>query len=219
MNIRNPKIINGETHILCSRCKQYKRLGEFGFDKRGKSVRRSWCKECSKEYSREYSKEHRKEYSKEYRKERVGENRKAANKFLRNNRELCRERNRQWRLNNTEKAKKACRNWYKRKKNKVTTCLGNRLYESLNSSFDRKKIWEILGYTYKEFVKHIEERFQPGMTWDNHGEWEFDHIIPIAFFHFESPKDVEFKMCWRLENIQPLWKHQNRQKNSKVLIA
>lgn len=207
MNIRKPKFIDGKAHILCSRCKQYKKFDEFGLDKRGPAVRRSWCKECSKEYSKINARKY------------PEKTREAANRYLRNNRELCRQRYRQWRLKNPEKAKQACRNWYKRKKNKITTCVGNRVYETLGSSLDRKKLWEILGYTYEEFVKHIEKRFQPGMTWDNHGEWEIDHIIPIAFFRFKSPKEVEFKMCWRLENIQPLWKHQNRQKNNRVLIA
>jgi len=211
MNIRKPKIIDGETHILCSRCKQYKKLDEFGFDKRGKSARRSWCKECSKEYAKKHAQKSRKLNPEK--------NREAVKKYIRNNRELHRERNRKWRLNNPEKAKKACRNWYKRRNNKITTCLGNRVYESLNGNFDRSKLWEILGYNFEKFTNHIESNFQPRMTWDNHGEWEFDHIIPISFFKFQSPEDVEFKMCWRLENIRPVWKHINKVKGNRILIA
>lgn len=225
MNIRKPKIIGGETHILCARCKQYKKLDDFGFDKRGKAVRRSWCKQCSKENSKIYAHKYRKKYPQKFQEKYREKNREAVNKYNSNNRELVSERNRKWRLNNPEKAKKACRDWYKRTKNKITECLYegiklrvNRL-KNQNAEIQRKDLWKILGYSYDDFTKHIEKRFQPGMTWGNHGEWEFDHIIPVSFFQFQSHKDVEFKMCWRLENIQPLWKHQNRQKTNKILIA
>ena len=203
MRIRKQKIINGEKYLHCSKCNQFKKLDEFGVDKKAKTGRNSHCKSCHKNYLKKHP----------------NKNREAVNKYNRKNRELCLQRNRQWRLNNPEKAKIASRNWYKRKKNKITECLCNRLYESLNKNFDRKKLWEILGYTYQEFTKYIEKRFQLGMTWDNHGEWEIDHIIPISFFCFQSPEDVEFKMCWRLENIQPLWKHQNKQKGNRIRIA
>ena len=55
------------------------------------------------------------------------------------------------------------------------------------------------------------------MTWDNYGEWHVDHIIPKSFFQFNSIDDVEFKMCWRLENLQPLWGKDNIRKNGRVL--
>jgi len=207
MTVREPKIINGEIYLPCSGCGKFKKLDEFGYHKKGKLGHHNNCKECSKKYSAKYRKEH------------PQKSREAVDKYIRNNRELCRQRIHQWRVNNPGKAKKACRNWYRRTKNKIATCLGNRVYETLDNNFDRKKLWEILGYTYEEFVKHTEKRFQPGMTWGNHGEWEIDHIIPVAFFRFQSPEDVEFKMCWRLENLQPLWKHQNKQKSNKILIA
>lgn len=191
----------------CSKCYHIKTLEEFSLDKRAKSGRGSWCKNCNSQYSAKYRKEHPEKAQ------------KAINKYIRKHPELCLQRNRQWRLNNPQKSKKACRDWYKRTKNKITECLRSRFYESLNGNVDRKNMWDILGYTFEEFTNHIENRFQPGMTWNNHGEWEFDHIIPISFFHFQSPEDVEFKMCWRLENIQPLWKRQNRQKTNKILIA
>ncbi len=203
MQSRQTKIINGETYLPCSQCGQFKKLDEFGLYKGGKLGRKSWCKSCANKYRKDHHKE----------------NRKAVDKYIRNNRELCIKRTRQWRLNNPEKLKKACHNWYSRTKNKITECLLGRVRQSLNGKVERKKVWEILGYTYEEFVKHVEKLFQPGMTWDNHGEWEIDHIIPVAFFQFKSHKDVEFKMCWRLENIQPLWKHQNKQKGNKILVA
>jgi len=190
----------------CAHCKQIKSLDSFGVDKRW-NIPRSWCKQCSKQKAAEYRKTHPEKVK------------AAISKYHKNNREKHRLRNRNWRKNNPEKAKLARRNWYKRKENKIATCLRNRLYECLNGKLDGKSTWEVLGYNCKDFMQHIESQFRDGMNWHNHGKWEFDHIIPISFFEFESPDDVEFKMCWRLENIRPAWKHTNRTKTNKILAA
>ena len=70
-----------------------------------------------------------------------------------------------------------------------------------------KKTFDILGYTPIELVKHIESQFTDGMSWDNHSRhgWHIDHIRPVASFNFDSMDHPEFKECWALENLQPLW--------------
>ena len=79
-----------------------------------------------------------------------------------------------------------------------------------------KKTWQMLGYTLDDLRSRLASLFVEGMTWDNYGEWHIDHIIPIGFFVFESADDVEFKMCWRLENLQPLWAADNYRKAAKM---
>ena len=37
------------------------------------------------------------------------------------------------------------------------------------------------------------------------GEIEIDHIVPIKSFCFNSPDDKEFKKCWALSNLRPMW--------------
>lgn len=78
--------------------------------------------------------------------------------------------------------------------------------------------WESLaGYTLKELMDHIENLFQPGMTWDNYGTWHLDHVIPrVAFFYTEA-EDNDFKRCWALDNLQPLWWQDNCRKHSKII--
>ena len=98
-------------------------------------------------------------------------------------------------------------------------CLRSAIQQALGGSLRNINTWDILGYNYAEFRKHIESHFKKGMNWNNHGKWEIDHIIPQSFFKFQSYRDVEFKMCWRLENIQPLWAKENKQKNNKILVA
>lgn len=43
------------------------------------------------------------------------------------------------------------------------------------------------------------------MNWENYAiYWQIDHIVPISAFNYNSIYDEEFKMCWSLENLQPL---------------
>ena len=37
-----------------------------------------------------------------------------------------------------------------------------------------------LGCTVDKLKLHLESKFKLGMTWDNHGEWHYDHIIPLC---------------------------------------
>lgn len=41
---------------------------------------------------------------------------------------------------------------------------------------------ETLGYDSPELVAHLESRMLDGMSWDNYGEWNIDHIEPIHSF-------------------------------------
>jgi hypothetical protein len=79
------------------------------------------------------------------------------------------------------------------------------------------KTFELLGYTIEELMNHLEKQFVNGMTWDNYGEWHVDHIRPMSSFNFTSPEDPEFKECWRLENLQPLWWPDNLSKGPRYL--
>ena len=53
------------------------------------------------------------------------------------------------------------------------------------------------------------------MTWDNYGEWHVDHIRPIS--NFTLIDDPEFKECWALSNLQPLWSIDNFSKSPRYL--
>ena len=85
-----------------------------------------------------------------------------------------------------------------------------------NISKDYIKWEKLVDYTLDDLVKHLESKFQSGMTWDNYGEWHIDHIIPKTAFHYESYDDPEFKKCWVLENLQPLWALDNQSKSNKI---
>lgn len=53
------------------------------------------------------------------------------------------------------------------------------------------------------------------MSWNNYGEWHVDHIVPVASFSFASADDADFKACWAITNLRPLWADANMQKHDK----
>ena len=66
-------------------------------------------------------------------------------------------------------------------------------------------------------MRHLEQHFTAGMTWENYGKqgWEVDHIIPRSAFNYETPDDIDFKRCWSLNNLQPLWGQENWSKGGR----
>jgi hypothetical protein len=85
-----------------------------------------------------------------------------------------------------------------------------RLYEDgiKLESFD-----EILGCTIREAREHFEQKFEPGMSWQNHGEWHIDHIRPLASFDLTDSKERE--KAGHYTNLQPLWAKDNLSKGCK----
>lgn len=59
-----------------------------------------------------------------------------------------------------------------------------------------------------------------GMSWGNQGKngWVLDHIIPRIFFQYKSIEDVEFRYCWSLINLSPLWVKDNLDKGDKITL-
>lgn len=70
---------------------------------------------------------------------------------------------------------------------------------------------EILGYSYDQLRTHIEKLFTSGMNWDRFmaGEIHIDHRIPVAYFKPVEHDSQEFRMCWSLNNLRPLWAAEN----------
>ena len=70
--------------------------------------------------------------------------------------------------------------------------------------------WEdIVGYSIEDLKKHLinHPKWKKGMTLDNYGVWEIDHVKPRSKFKFTSDRVV--KQCWSLQNLQPLWYDEN----------
>ena len=77
--------------------------------------------------------------------------------------------------------------------------------------------WEsLVGYSLSDLMAHLEKNFTDGMSWENIGDWHIDHIRPRVSFVFSSPEDAQFKECWSLNNLQPLWAQENLRKGQKT---
>lgn len=78
--------------------------------------------------------------------------------------------------------------------------------------------WQALvGYALDDLMRHLERQFLPGMSWSNQGEWHVDHIIPASSFSYTEADDPEFKACWALTNLRPLWRGDNIRKRDRRL--
>jgi hypothetical protein len=76
---------------------------------------------------------------------------------------------------------------------------------------------KLVGYNEDALKLHLERCFLPGMDWSNYGtSWHIDHKIPIRVFNIQSYGDIDFKKCWSLENLQPLWAIDNMRKGGKL---
>ena len=73
---------------------------------------------------------------------------------------------------------------------------------------------KLLGCPIEQAQNHIASLFQENMSWDNHGEWHIDHIIPCSSFDLTDPE--EQKKCFHYTNLQPLWAHDNLSKGAKL---
>lgn len=81
------------------------------------------------------------------------------------------------------------------------------------------KKWEhLVGYTAEDLRLHLERQFTRGMGWHNYGKgagkWHIDHIVPQSAFDFASPDDPDFRACWALTNLRPLWGTKNISKHA-----
>jgi hypothetical protein len=104
-------------------------------------------------------------------------------------------------------------------KGKLYTRIAVPIRKSLKGT-KRRRRWETLvGYTVQQLKRHLEQQFVDGMSWEVflRGEIHIDHIIPIKAFTFSSPEDSQFKACWALKNLRPLWKIDNLKKGTKIM--
>jgi len=74
---------------------------------------------------------------------------------------------------------------------------------------------ELLGCKPSELRAHLEAQFVPGMSWDNYGDWEVDHIRPCAAFDLTDSEQQ--RECFHFSNLQPLWRSANRSKGASMV--
>jgi hypothetical protein len=149
--------------------------------------------------------------------------------FSRTNRDYMYKKNKEWRDLNPKKCKEYNDNNYAkhgdkqiaRKKFRYQTdpiyrirhTLRNRLNCAIDRQWKSGSAIENLGCSIEKLKKYLESKFQPGMTWDNHGKWHIDHIIPLS--KFDLTDLVQLKKACHFNNLQPLWAEDNIKKGDK----
>ena len=180
------------------------------------------------EYSRGYRKEN-KDSLKAQRKNYVSENRENIkeynSKYREENLEDLKIYQQVYRRENKEKVNALNRDFHNRNKNnpaykfrKNISRMINFLLKQNNSSKAGESCLQYLPFTLEELEAHIENHFEPWMTWENHGKyilktwndndqttwtWQLDHIIPQSKLPYSSMEEENFQKCWALENLRP----------------
>lgn len=179
------------------------------------------CKTCQRASSDSHYAKNKDKYM-EYAKERGRRN-------WHENKDVLKERNKSWRENNKEYNRHRMsiyrkenpeyfmdydRKYRRTPIGKMVNHIRNSMKRVLRGSPDSYGTRK-LGYTSNDLKYHIESQFKPGMSWDNYGEWEIDHKIPIKWYFDNGIQDP--KVVNSLDNLQPLWKSENRSKGAKLM--
>jgi len=129
-------------------------------------------------------------------------------------------------------SKKCSKIWERQYQNRPSAIMSKNLARQLHRAIKSKNtnwskgmelegnVWVHFSFTIDEFRERFESLFTKGMTWENMGLWHIDHIKPKASFNQEEladPTSEDFKKCWALENLQPLWALDNIKKGAKEM--
>ena len=208
----------------CSRCQTEKDINSFFSDKSKKDGKSYICKLCHREISKRYYYDNKEKVLLATRKwqnknaGRVAEKRKEWRKVNPDKRKAEFQR---WKDKYPEKAKVLFRGYARERRKTIKGNLVNRIAPSMARSLREGKngrTWEnLVEYTVEDLKKHLEKNFLLGMSWENRNLWHIDHKIPISAFNYETTEDIDFKRCWALSNLRPLWAFENISKKDKIL--
>jgi hypothetical protein len=95
---------------------------------------------------------------------------------------------------------------------KISQNVRRRLRLALKGNSKAAPTMEIIGCTIEELWLHLESKFEPGMTRENHGRfgWHIDHKKPCCAFDLSDLEQQ--KICFHYSNLQPLWAKDNLEK-------
>jgi hypothetical protein len=193
---------------ICSKCKIVKPLTDFGPHKKTPDGRHSWCRACKYEQI------------KAWRAANPGIAMKIWRRYRDKDPGKYREMRRAWADANRDKTRRHSLKYTRKIRQTIPGRLSSNISNAIRTSLRGEKHgchWEsMVGFTLRELKIRLERQFLPGMSWDNRDEWDIDHIIPISAFNFRSMKDIDFRRCWNVRNLRPLWKSENLSKGAKL---
>ena len=213
-------------HKICSKCKKKLPATKeyFFISPTGKYYLRTKCKICfgiqaSKLKKTPKYKKKASEYQKENYKRNKDKYAKRWKQYYKENAEYLKQKAKEYAKNNREKIRLKDREYRKIPRNKLNDNFSRLIRETLKNGKNGTHWENLVNYTLDDLKEHLEKQFKEGMNWNNYGRtgWHVDHIIPKSWFKFKSYNDREFKECWALSNLQPLWAEENMKKGSSAV--
>lgn len=92
--------------------------------------------------------------------------------------------------------------------------LRTRLWHATKGRMRTERAIELLGCTAEELRTKLESQFQPGMSWNNYGQWHVDHKHPLSLFDLFDEEQLK-KSC-HFSNLQPMWASENIRKHNHL---
>jgi hypothetical protein len=150
--------------------------------------------------------------SKEYRDTHKDKLKARSQSYYQRNREQILSKVKAYTEQNREKILKYKSEWQKNNYTpyrRVVKSLRRRILGVLNGTNKSASTLELLGCSFDEFIKYIENQFTDGMTWDNYGKygWHLDHIKECYTFDLTKPEEQQ--KCFHYTNLRPLWAKDN----------
>lgn len=101
---------------------------------------------------------------------------------------------------------------------RVKSLLRGRTRRAISSAGGKKQstTMKLTGIDSDGLVRWLEGQFVDGMSWENHGEWHVDHIIPCAAFDLTDADQQ--RVCFHYTNLRPLWGAENLVKRDSLPI-
>lgn len=207
----------------CPLCHRELPIEKFSWVNKAAGIHGPYCKQCLTRKSIEYyqrNRERRLQYHKEWAALHAETLRVYKYQYHQKNRNrLCRKAT-AWYVANKDRARVNAAIYMRKRRHsdvgfKLITNLRRRLRRILLGQVKTGSSIRDLGCSPTELRYYLEQRFLPGMTWENYGQiWYMDHIIPLSFFDLQN--ETEFKMAVRYQNLQPLWARENIQKGNRL---
>lgn len=114
----------------------------------------------------------------------------------------------------------------KKRKNNICFKLNHNISCLIRYAINKngKSCKSYLPFDSMQLKQHLENQFEPWMTWNNQGrynkktwndqdqstwKWQIDHIVPHSILKYDSMEHPNFKKCWALSNLRPLSAKQN----------
>lgn len=96
---------------------------------------------------------------------------------------------------------------------KLSRNLRRRLNHALKGNFKSGSAVQDLGCSIEQLKSWLMYQFEPGMTWENYGEWHIDHVKPLSSFDLTNREQLLEVCNWH--NLQPLWGPENIRKGDR----